>query len=523
MKMDTPSPRAAGAHALPSRAPTRPAHLARGAIALAAVLLVSACAMHGETTPLTAPTSAAYLETPPGWMTAAPADTLSRGPWWTLFGDPTLDKLAPQVAVSNQTVAAAEAAVEESRAAVREQQAAFFPTLSLDAGVTRSGIGGSSHGGGITTTTGGTSIVTSSGSSNRTTRYSLGLGASWEPDLWGSIANSVSAATATAQASEADLANATLVAQTTFVTDYLSVREGDAEIAILQATIVGYQRALTITQNRYNASIAPKSDVLQAETTLANAQSSLAALVQTRKQFFHAMAVLAGQAPADFALPPGDWKSTTVPAVPPTVPSELMQRRPDIAGAERRVAAANAQIGVARAAYFPALTLSANGDLTSSSLSKLFNASSFAWSLGASLAETIFDGGARTARVDEARANWKQAVANYRQTVLGAFQGVEDQLSNAGSLEEQQQQLRIASKDADQTEQIMQNQYQQGLVAYTDVVTAQASALTARRALLQISLSRQTAAIQMISELGGGWTTQQLAAGEPAASEPVAH
>jgi NodT family efflux transporter outer membrane factor (OMF) lipoprotein len=484
---------------------------ARNALALAVTAAVSACALHGETTPLTAPNSDKFLETPPGWMSAAPADTLSRGPWWTLFGDPTLDALAPQVAVSNQNVAAAQAAVEESRAAVREQQAAFFPTLSANVGATRSGIGGKS-GGGISTTSNGTSVVTSSGSSNRTTRYTAGLGASWEPDLWGSIRNSVSAATATAQASEADLANALLVAQTTFVTDYLSVREADAEIAILEATITGYQRALTITRNRYNAAIAQKSDVLQAETTLANAQSSLAALVQTRKQLFHAMAVLAGQAPANFTLPAGDWKSSTVPAVPPALPSELLQRRPDIGEAERRVAAANAQIGVARAAYFPALTLSGNADQSASSLSRLFNASSFAWSLGASLAETIFDGGARTARVDEARASWKEAVANYRQTVLNAFQGVEDQLSNAQSLQDQQQQLAIASRDADETEQIMQNQYRQGLVAYTDVVTAQSTALSARRALLQISLSRQTAAIQMISELGGGWTTQQFAA-----------
>ncbi len=512
-KMDTPLPRAAQvkqvtrAHVAHAR--VTPARAARTTLAFAAALCVSACAMHGETTPLTAQTSARFLETPPGWTSAAPADTLSRGPWWTLFGDPTLDALVPRVAVSNQTVAAAAAAVEESRAAVREQQAAFFPTLSLDVGVTRSGVGGKGSGGVATTTAGGT-IVTSGGSSNRTTRYTGGLGASWEPDLWGSIRNSVSAATANAQASEADLANALLVAQTTFVTDYLSVREADAEITILQATITGYQRALKITQNRYNAAIAQKSDVLQAETTLANAQADLAALVQQRAQLFHAMAVLAGQAPANFHLPAGEWKSTTVPAIPVGVPSELLQRRPDIAAAERRVAAANAQIGVARAAYFPSLTLSANGDEASSSLSKLFNVSSLAWSLGASLAETIFDGGARTARVDEAKATWNQQIANYRQTVLTAFQGVEDQLSNGGSLEQQQALRRTASQAADQTEQEMQNRYQQGLVAYTDVVTAQASALSARRALLQVSLSRQTAAIQMVAELGGGWTSQQL-------------
>ncbi len=471
----------------------------QSALALAGLFALGACTALAPSQKADAPTSAKYLEPPPGWMAAAPADTLARGSWWTLFNDPELNQLVPQVAVSNQNVAAAAAAVEESRAAVREQRAAFFPTLSLDAGVTRSGVGGKTGG-------------SSSGTSSTGNRYSLGLGASWEPDLWGRIANTVSAASATAQASEADLASALLSAQTTFVTDYLSVREADAEIVALQATIVGYQRALTITQNRYAAAIAQKSDVLQAQTTLANAQADLAALQQQRAQFFHAMTVLAGQPPAMYALPAGDWNSTAVPAIPPGLPSDLLQRRPDIASAERHVAAANANIGVARAAYFPSLTLSASGSQGSTRLSDLFNASSFAWSLGASLAETIFDGGARTARVEEAQATWKQSVAQYRQTVLAALSAVEDQLSAATSLEQQQALRRIASQAADQTEQEMQNRYQQGLVAYTDVVTAQASALSARRALMQVSLSRQTAAINMVAALGGGWSTQQLTA-----------
>ena len=474
---------------------------ARSALSLAGALGLGACTALAPSKPLDAPTSARYLEPPPGWMAAAPADTLARGPWWTLFNDPVLDQLAPQVAVSNQTVAAAGAAVEESRAAVREQRASFFPTLSLDAGVTRSGTGGRSAANSSTTTT------SSSGN-----RYSLGLGASWEPDLWGRIANTVSAATATAQASEADLAAALLSAQTAFVTDYLSVREADAEALSLQTTIEGFQRSLQITQNRYAAAIAQKSDVLQAQTQLANAQADLAQLQQQRAQLFHAMAVLAGQAPATFTLPTGDWNSTTVPAFPPGLPSELLQRRPDIAAAERHVAVANANIGVARAAYFPSLSLSASGTQGSTRLGDLFNASSFAWSLGVSLAETIFDGGARTARVDEAQASWKQTVAQYRQTVLTAFSGVEDQLSAATSLEQQQGLRRVASQAADQTEQEMQNRYKQGLVAYTDVVTAQASALSARRALMQVSLNRQTAAINMVAALGGGWSTQQLAA-----------
>jgi NodT family efflux transporter outer membrane factor (OMF) lipoprotein len=221
--------------------------------------------------------------------------------------------------------------------------------------------------------------------------------------------------------------------------------------------------------------------------------------------------VLAGQPPATFNLPAGDWNATAVPAIPVGLPSDLLQRRPDIASAERKVAAANANIGVQRAAYFPSLTLSASGAQGSTRLSDLFNASSFAWSLGVSLAETIFDGGARTARVEEAQATWKQSVAQYRQTVLTAFSGVEDQLSAASSLEQQQALRKVASQAADQTEQEMQNRYKQGLVAYTDVVTAQATALSARRALMQVSLSRQTAAINMVSALGGGWSTQQLA------------
>ncbi len=483
--------------------PFRPTAVARVAAASAALLALGACTALAPSQKAEAPTSAAYLETPPGWMAAAPADTLTRGPWWTLFNDPVLNQLASQVAVDNQNVAAAAAAVEESRAAVAEQRAAFFPTLSLDAGVTRSGVGGKKS------TSTGSTTTTSTGSSGN--RFSLGLGASWEPDLWGRVANTVSAARATAQASEADLANATLSAQATFVTDYLSVREADAEAATLQTTIEGYQRSLTITQNRYNAAIAQKSDVLQAQTQLANAQADLASLKQQRALLFHAMAVLAGEPPATFKLPAGDWNATTVPAIPVGVPSDLLQRRPDIAAAERRVAVANANIGVARAAYFPSLTLSADGSQGSTRLSDLFNASSFAWSLGVSLAETIFDGGARTARVEEARASWKQSVAQYRQTVLAAFSAVEDQLSAASSLEQQQQLRRVASQAADQTEQEMLNRYRQGLVAYTDVVTAQASALSARRALMQVSLSRQTAAIDMVSALGGGWSTQQIA------------
>jgi len=486
----------------PSSQPMKPAPL----LAALTLALLAACSQVPTYEPPTLPDAAQWRETAPGWMAAAPADTLARGPWWSLFGDPQLDALVPRVEVSNQNVAAARAAVSQSQALVREQRAAFFPTLGIDATATRAGVGGSVSTG---SNSGGTSF---SATGNR---FTVGLDASWEADVWGRIAANVSAAEASAQASAADLANATLSAQAAFVADYLSLREADAEMAILKATIAGYQRALQITRNRYAAAIAQKSDVLQAQTTLANAQAELAGVVQSRAALAHAMAVLVGQAPTTFEVPPGDWASTVVPAVPVGVPSTLLQRRPDIAAAERAVAAANAGIGVARSAWFPALTLSGSLQQNASSLTHLFDASSMTWSFGLAIAETIFDGGARSAQVDAARAAWEQSVAQYRATVLTAFQAVEDQLSAAGTLEEQQARRREASEAADQTEQQMLNRYREGIVSYTEVVTAQASALSARRALLQVSLQRQTAAVAMISALGGGWTTERLAADGP--------
>jgi len=470
------------------------------------------------------PAAPAWREPAPGWIAAAPADALSRGPWWSLFDDPVLNQLTAQVQVSNQNVAAAQAAVAESWAVLRGQRAALFPAVTLDAGATRSKVGGGSGSNGTHTGTGtgtGGGAGTGDSFSNVSNRFNLGLDASWEPDLWGKVSANVSNARAHAQATEADLANATLSAQSTFVADYLSVREADAETAILQATIDAYARALQITQNRYDAAIAQKSDVLQAQTQLAGAQADLAVLRQQRAQLAHAIAVLLGQAPSTFVLPAGDWKSAAVPAVPIGLPSELLQRRPDIASAERAVAAANANIGVARSAWFPAFTLSASIGQGSNRLADLFNASATTWSFGLAVAQTVFNAGANTAAVDAARATWQQSVAQYRQTVLGAFQEVEDQLSQATSLEQQQALRRVASAAADQTEQELFNRYQQGINAYTDVVTAQTTALAARRTLIQVTLQRQTAAVSLIAALGGGWTNARLAEDTAQAPSPA--
>jgi len=457
------------------------------AMITAAALLLSACAVGPDYQRPTTPTFGAYKEAPAadaGWFPAAPADALDRGAWWQLFNDAELNALMPRVEVSNPNIAAAVAAYAQAQALVREQRASLFPTVGANASATRSGGGGSNTGTGNS--------------------LQAGVSASWAPDLWGALRRSVESAQAGAQASEADLAAARLSAQGLLASDYFGLRDADNELVLVRSSVEGYARALQITMNRYNAGIAPRTDVLQAQTTLANARADLATLTAQRAQLEHAIAVLVGQPPAEFSLAPATW-SMTVPAVPLGVPSELLQRRPDIASSERAVAQANAQIGIQRSAYFPSLTLSGSAGSSASRVADLFGASTNLWSLGLSVAQTIFDAGATRARVEQAEAGRDAAVAKYRQTVLAAFQAVEDQLSAAHSLAEQAELRRAASEAADLTEQQLLNRYTAGQVSYTDVVTAQASALSARRTLSQLAANRQTSAIALIQALGGGW------------------
>jgi len=421
-----------------------------------------------------------------GWVPAAPADALERGPWWSLFGDPVLDQLAARVEVSNQNVAAAVGAYAQARALVREQRASLFPSVTLD------GKGNRSAG--------------NSGSVNN--NYQLSIGGNWEPDVWGRLGRAVDGATAGAQASAADLASATLSAQGELAVNYFSLRQLDAQKALLASTLTGYQRALEITQNRYTAGISAKTDVLQAQTQLANAQADDAGLQRQRAQLEHAIAVLVGQAPGNFSLGAAAW-NPLVPEVPVGVPSTLLQRRPDIAAAERRVAVANEQIGIAKSAYYPSLSLSASYGLGASRVADLFSASNSVWSVGLSAAQALFNAGATDARVEGSEAAHAQAVARYRQTVLAAFQGVEDQLAATRVLLTQQELRRQASTAADQVEQQVLNRYRSGQVSYTEVITAQATALSARRALVQAMADRQTTAVALIQSLGGGWQAGQ--------------
>jgi NodT family efflux transporter outer membrane factor (OMF) lipoprotein len=464
-------------------------------LALAALILVlGGCAVGPiyERPPAAAP--AVYKEAN-GWLPAAPADALERGPWWTLFDDPVLDQLAASVEISNQNVAAAVAAYAQARALVQEQRASFFPTVSLNGGTDRSGGGTSARAG----------SQTSSSRSGKS--YQASIGASWEPDVWGRLQRSVDNASASAQASAADLASAKLSAQGELAVNYFSLRQTDAQAALLHDTIAGYQRVLQITQNRYAAGIAAKTDVLQAQTQLANAQADEAGLTRQRAQLEHAIAVLIGKAPGDFTLVPQPWK-VAVPEIPVGVPSTLLQRRPDIAAAERRVAAANDQIGIAKSAYFPSLSLSASYGSNASRVADLFAASTSFWSLGLSVAQTVFNAGATGARISGAEAAHQQAVARYRQTVLTAFQNVEDQLAATRVLAQQLELRRQASQAADEAEAQMLNRYRAGQVVYSDVVAAQVTALNARRALVQLQADRQTTAVALIQALGGGWRVE---------------
>jgi NodT family efflux transporter outer membrane factor (OMF) lipoprotein len=465
-------------------------------VGLMSAAALAGCAVGPNYVRPSAPISPTFKEAA-GWSPAAPADTLDRGDWWTLFGDATLGGLEAKVRVSNQNIIAAEAAYREARAVVSEQRAALFPTVDLTGGGTRSGGGSGSSGsvvGGTVTGSGGRSV----------SRYTASIGASWEPDVWGRIRRTIEGAKAQAQASEADLAAARLSAQGELAIDYFGLRAADAEIEIDKATVAAYQRSLQIAQNQYNAGAVSKTDVLQAQTQLYNAQSTLAGVTQQRAVFEHAVAVLVGEAPGNFNLAPAAWIET-VPDVPPGVPSVLLQRRPDVAASERLVQFANAQIGVQTAAYFPNLTLTGSYGFAASELGSLFNSANSLWSYGASIAETLFDAGARRARVNEAKAAHDQAVAQYRQVVLQALQNVEDELAATRVLAQQLGLLRQASASADQAEQIFLNQYKAGTVAYTTVVVAQAAAYQARLAVVRNATQRQTTAVALIQSLGGGW------------------
>jgi len=417
------------------------------------------------------------------WRPAQPQDDLDRGKWWGVFGDPQLDALVEQVEISNQNVLVAEAQFRRARALVASSRAAYFPTLDADASVVRS----------------------------RSPNRSASLNSGWEADLWGRLRRAVESNEAGAQASAADLAAARLSAQAELASSYFQLRILDAQRRLLEDTVAAFQKSLDLTKNRYDAGVAAKVDLVQAEAQLKSTQAQAIDTGVQRAQLEHAIAVLIGKAPAEFSIAPAPLAGT-MPRVPMGLPSELLERRPDVAAAERRVASANAQIGVAKAAYFPALTLSASYGSRSAVASQLFTAPSGFWSIGPALAQSIFDAGLRRAQTEQAIAAYDATVAEYRQAVLAGFQEVEDNLAALRILGEEAEVQEGAVRAARESVLLTTNQYKAGIVSYINVVTVQTTQLNNERTAMGILGRRLVAAVTLVKALGGGWSAAEIAA-----------
>ena len=416
------------------------------------------------------------------WRPAAPGD-VDPHPWWRTFNDPVLDELMGRVEDTNQNIQAALANLRLSRAQVREARAAFFPTL---------GASGSGNRGQNTP------------SASVATTYKAQLQASWELDLWGGTRRSVESSDATAQATAADLGNVILSMRGELAQNYFQLRTLDEQLGLYKETLVAFRRSLAITQNQYNAGSVSKVDVAQAQAQLKAAEAQYVDLDLQRRQVEHAIATLMGTTPSQFSLAPAPLNAH-LPRIAPTLPAELLERRPDVAAAERRVAAANANIGVAKSAYYPTLSLGASGGYQSTALDKLFMVPNQIWSLGPTLALSLFQGGAKIARSDQAVAAWERTVAQYRQTVLAAFKEVEDQLAATDLLAQEfavQQEAVAASREA---ERLFLSQYTAGTVTYLSVVSAQTTALNNARTAVSIKGRRFLAAVALVRALGGGW------------------
>jgi NodT family efflux transporter outer membrane factor (OMF) lipoprotein len=439
-------------------------------------------------------TPSAYKEAQ-GWKQAEPRDEQPRGNWWEAFNDPQLDALVTQVAITNQTIKAAEARVREAQALTQQARAAFFPIVTANASATRSGSGG-----GTRSTSSGTTVTLGGVHNN----YNVALDVNWEIDLWGRVRRTVEASEATGEASAADLESAKLSAQAQLAEDYFLLRAQDAQIRLLNDTVAAYERSLQLTRNQYAVGVVGRADVAQAETQLKSTQAQAIDATVQRAQLEHAIAILIGKPPAEFSIA-AEAVPTEFPVIPVDLPSELLERRPDIAAAERRAAAANAQIGVAESAFFPSLTLSATGGFQSSVLSQLFSLPSRYWSLGPALAQITFDAGLRRAQTAQAIATYDENVANYRQTVLTGFQEVEDNLAALKILEQEAAVQDEAVKAARESLAIVLNQYRAGTANYLAVVVIQAAALNNERTALTILGRRLTASVALIKALGGGW------------------
>ena len=468
-------------------------------VALAAAALLSACAAGPDYVRPTLPVPDAYKESG-AWKPADPRPAASGLAWWQAWGDPVLNQLETDAASANQNIRQAEATYRQAKALADADRAGLFPSVGLNAGAQRA--------------------RTNTSGVHTGNAYDVNLAASWEPDLWGSVRRAIEAGEAGAQASADDLAAARLSIQTTLAQDYLQLRVADQQRDLYAATIEAYTKALQLTRAQRAAGVALQSDVSLAESQLAQAQAAAVDLEATRAQLEHAIAVLTGRAPAQFTLARAAADrplALQMPATPAGLPSELLEHRPDIAAAERRAAAANADIGVAKAAYFPQLTLSAGGGFSAATLGTLFDTPSRVWSLGAALAQTLFDGGLRRARTAQAEAAYDVAVAQYKETVLGGFQQVEDQLALLRLLDQEAALQDQAVRASRQAEQSTTAQYRAGTTSYLNVVTTQTTLLNNQRTAVQLRGRLLAASISLVAATGGGWSANDsLAAATPA-------
>ncbi|HET7597265.1 MAG TPA: efflux transporter outer membrane subunit [Burkholderiales bacterium] len=473
----------------------KPGHVKKVAL-LAGTLMLGGCTAGPEYVRPAVEIPAAYKEAG-DWKVAQPRDTESRGKWWEIFGDPKLDALMARIDLSNQNVRIAEAQFRQARALTQSARAGFYPSVSGGASATRSR---SPRAGGYET------------------NYELSLDAKWEADLWGRVRRTVEAAEAGAQASAADLEALKLSTQAELAQAYFQLRILDAQRQLLDDTVRAFETSLELTKNRYAVGVAGKVDVVQAETQLKSTQAQAIDVAVQRAQLEHAIAVLIGRPPAEFGIPP-EPLAVRMPAIPPELPSALLERRPDIAAAERRTAGANAQIGVAQAAFFPELTLSAVGGFQGSTLGNWLSLPNRFWSLGPALAQSLFDAGLRRALTDQAIAVYDANVASYRQTVLAAFQEVEDNLAALRILDDEARVQEAAVRAARESLVLTLNQYKAGTISYLNVVTVQTTQLNNERTAVGILGRQLTAAVLLVKALGGGWHVAAL----PSAASPAPH
>jgi len=462
---------------------------------LLASSLLAGCMVGPDYQKPAAPISATFKEAQ-GWKAANPQDELPKGPWWELYQDRQLNALVSQVQLNNQNVAVYAAQYAQALALVRQSRAEEFPLLTGTGASTRSETGtgsatGSTGGGGVSK------------------QHSASLDLSWEADIWGRLRRTNEQDRASAQASAADLANATLSAQSSLAQDYFQLRLLDQRIALYRETIAGYERYLQIIQNKYDEQISSRADLATGKTQLQSAQASMLDLQWQRAQYEHAIALLMGRPPADFALAADPAWQYHLPDVPLGVPSRLLERRPDIAAAERQMAAANAAVGVATAAYYPDLTLSASGGYQGSTISNLFSLPNRFWSIGPSLTGTILDFGATKAAVEQSRHAYDATVATYRQTVLTGLGEVEDYLVELRTLEPEWVARRNSAQSAEDSASVSRDQYEAGVIDYLDVATTQATSLNERQTLLSLVATQLTTSVQLQAALGGSWVGQE--------------